>query len=152
MCENPVEQQVLLRIQYGLNQPHEMHAVRSKIVVDLGAGGPAPGARGQAAGVLPCPPDWERPLGPHNPARQGAAAATPHHSSSRRPTPSILVRQHHRRPTSRTTTMALTTDLTNHNHGALGQNPSSMARACIPETRLQLTVCFRMKYAIKSHL
>jgi len=107
MCENPVEQQVLLRIQYGLNQPHEMHAVRSKVVVDLGAGGPAPGARGQTAGVLPCPPDRERPLNPHNPARQGAAAATTHHSSSRRPTPSLLVRQHHRRPTSRTTTMAL---------------------------------------------
>jgi len=32
---NPVEQQVAVRIQNGLKQPHEMYAVRTQVVADL---------------------------------------------------------------------------------------------------------------------
>ena len=31
-CSNPVEHQVVVRILYGLNQLHKMHAVRSKVL------------------------------------------------------------------------------------------------------------------------
>jgi len=35
MSENPVEQQVLVRLQNSLITPDEMHAARTKVVADL---------------------------------------------------------------------------------------------------------------------